>query len=191
MRVLRAADHRVMPWKNGGGSTTEIAVFPEGASLDAFDWRISMAGVAVDGPFSAFAGIDRSLAVLEGEGIVLEVDGQPPVRLTGASAPARFPGDASTRAALIGGPILDLNVMTRRGRHRHRLTRQVLARPVTIDIAAPATLLLSRSPGLTVGGQTLDVNDAAWLSGSVEVTSDAPSEIFLVELWPEPPAPQP
>ncbi|TIN81446.1 MAG: HutD family protein, partial [Mesorhizobium sp.] len=72
MRILRAAEYRSMPWKNGGGVTTEIAVSPSGAGLDDFDWRVSMARVELSGPFSQFAGIDRTLAVLEGEGIVLE-----------------------------------------------------------------------------------------------------------------------
>ncbi|MBV9975040.1 MAG: HutD family protein, partial [Hyphomicrobiales bacterium] len=61
MRVLRAGQHRRMPWKNGGGETTEIIASPEGAGLDEFDWRISMARVATDGPFSRFAGVDRTL----------------------------------------------------------------------------------------------------------------------------------
>jgi uncharacterized protein len=52
MNIIRARDCRVMPWKNRRGSTTEIAVGSAGASLDAFDWRISMAHVAADGPFS-------------------------------------------------------------------------------------------------------------------------------------------
>ncbi|MDP1908248.1 MAG: HutD family protein, partial [Hyphomicrobium sp.] len=43
MRILRAKDYRRMPWKNGGGETTEIAISPEGAALDSFDWRVSMA----------------------------------------------------------------------------------------------------------------------------------------------------
>jgi uncharacterized protein len=51
MRVLTPSDYKRMPWKNGGGETTEIAVFPPGASLDAIAWRLSMASVAADGPF--------------------------------------------------------------------------------------------------------------------------------------------
>jgi environmental stress-induced protein Ves len=47
-----------MPWKNGGGETTEIAVFPDGAGLSDFDWRVSMARVDGDGPFSSFPGIE-------------------------------------------------------------------------------------------------------------------------------------
>ena len=91
MRILRAADYRVMPWKNGGGTTTEITVSPDGSGLDDFDWRVSMARVASSGPFSGFAGVDRTLAVLEGEGIVLDIAGQSPATLTRASAPLSFP----------------------------------------------------------------------------------------------------
>ena len=73
MRIIRAADCRRMPWKNGRGETVEIAISPDGAGIDDFDWRLSMARVETDGPFSLFAGIDRTLAVLEGEGIFLNV----------------------------------------------------------------------------------------------------------------------
>ena len=33
------------PWKNGGGTTREVAVSPEGAGLDDFAWRISLAAL--------------------------------------------------------------------------------------------------------------------------------------------------
>jgi len=61
MKILRSADHKRMPWKNGGGETVEIAISPQGAGLADFDWRVSMATVASDGPFSVFPGIDRTL----------------------------------------------------------------------------------------------------------------------------------
>jgi environmental stress-induced protein Ves len=142
MRILRAADYRMMPWKNGGGTTTEIAVSPDGAGLDDFVWRVSMARVGGSGPFSSFAGIDRTLSVLEGEGIVLDVAGQPAVPLTPASAPFFFPADLPTSAALIAGPITDLNVMTRRGRVLHSVERLAISRPVEIATEAGSTLIL-------------------------------------------------
>ncbi|BCG81059.1 HutD/Ves family protein [Mesorhizobium sp. 113-3-3] len=144
MRILRAADYRVMPWKNGGGTTTEIAVSPEGASLDGFDWRVSMARVEGSGPFSSFAGIDRTLSVLEGEGIVLDVAGRPAARLTPVSAPFAFPADLPTSAALIGGPITDLNVMTRRGRTLHSVERVAISQPVDVATGIGPTLILCR-----------------------------------------------
>jgi len=142
MRILRAADYRVMPWKNGGGTTTEIAVSPDGAGLDEFDWRVSMARVEGSGPFSSFAGIDRTLSVLEGEGIVLDVAGRPAVRLTPVSAPFAFPADLPTSAALIGGPITDLNVMTRRGRTLHSVERVAISQPVDVATGIGSTLIL-------------------------------------------------
>lgn len=142
MRILRAADYRTMPWKNGGGTTTEITVSPDGAGLDDFDWRVSMARVEGGGPFSGFAGVDRTLAVLEGEGIVLDIAGRPPAEVTAASAPLAFPADVSTTAALISGPITDLNVMTRRGRATHTVERLLVSAEVTIRPTTPTTLIL-------------------------------------------------
>ncbi|MBZ9869028.1 HutD family protein [Mesorhizobium sp. CA15] len=147
MRIFRAADYRVMPWKNGGGTTTEIAVSPDGAGLDDFDWRISMARVETSGPFSSFAGIDRTLSVLEGEGIILDIAGQAPARLTMASAPLAFPGDVPTGAALIGGPITDLNIMTRRGRMAHEVERRSFTAEIRIAPRADTTLVLAVGAG--------------------------------------------
>src|SRR5688572_25695921 len=101
MRIVRAADCRVMPWKNGGGTTTEIAVHPESAGLGDFLWRVSMARVESDGPFSAFPGIDRTLTILNGAGILLTVDGRDAIALTPDSAPFAFPGVAPAAATLI------------------------------------------------------------------------------------------
>ena len=123
VKIVRAGECRTTAWKNGGGSTTEIAVAPPGASLDDFDWRVSMARVASDGPFSEFANIDRTLAILKGHGLSLAIGGAAPVMLDQNSEPIRFPGDMPTSARLLAGEIIDLNVMTRRGRFEHRLQR--------------------------------------------------------------------
>ena len=152
MRILRAAEYRSMPWKNGGGVTTEIAVSPPGAGLNDFDWRVSMARVEGSGPFSQFAGIDRTLAVLEGEGIVLDIAGRPPISVTRATDPLSFPADVSTAAALIGGPITDLNVMTRRGRMTHSVERLVASTSVEIRTETRTTLVLCLNGEVIVPG---------------------------------------
>jgi uncharacterized protein len=117
MQFIRATNLKPTPWKNGGGQTTEIAVWPPGASLDAFDWRISLATVERDGPFSLFPGIDRTLAVLKG-GLKLQFADRPNAVLTPGSAAVRFPGEIAVVGELWGGPAHDLNVMTRRGHWR-------------------------------------------------------------------------
>jgi len=123
MRIIRAADCKVMPWKNGGGTTTEIAISPEGASLSDFDWRISMAHVGQDGPFSAFPGIDRTLCVLTGNGIRLAFGDGEAVMLERASGPHFFAADRAVDGQLVDGAIDDLNVMSRRGRWQHEVQR--------------------------------------------------------------------
>jgi environmental stress-induced protein Ves len=130
------ASYRVMPWKNGGGSTTELLVEPPGASLGAgFLWRLSMASVAASGPFSRFPGIDRSLLLLEGDGLDLEHAGHGRTRLLPLAEPARFPGEWDSTGTLLGGPCLDFNVMSDRARVGHRLT---LLRPGPELTALPA-----------------------------------------------------
>ncbi|MBF9196867.1 HutD/Ves family protein [Microvirga terrestris] len=118
-RVIRNEDLVRVPWKNGGGTTAEVAAFPEGSGFDTFGWRISMADVASDGPFSMFPGIDRTLIVVEGSGIELDVEGIA-YPLDKASPKLSFSGDDITTGRLLSGPIRDLNVMTRRGQFRHR-----------------------------------------------------------------------
>src|SRR6516164_1536547 len=95
MRILRSADHREMPWKNGQGATREILVHPEGASLDGFMWRISMAQVNAPGAFSVFPGCDRILCVVNGGPLLLAVEDAEPVRLGVDSPPFHFAADAA------------------------------------------------------------------------------------------------
>jgi environmental stress-induced protein Ves len=118
-RIIRHADLIRVPWKNGGGTTAEVAAFPDGSSFDTFGWRLSMADVASDGPFSVFLGVDRTLIVVEGAGIELDVEGIA-YPLDRNTPKLSFSGDDMTTGRLLSGPIRDLNVMTRRGQFRHR-----------------------------------------------------------------------
>jgi environmental stress-induced protein Ves len=114
VRVLRAAERVASPWKNGGGVTREVAAFPEGADLGGFQWRVSLADVAQGGPFSAFPGVDRVITVVSGAGMALTVDGVEHL-VDAPYRPFAFPGDADTDCRLLAGPLVDFNVMTRRG----------------------------------------------------------------------------
>jgi environmental stress-induced protein Ves len=112
-RVLSPADYRRMPWKNGGGQTHEIAVQPDGAGMAAFAWRVSVAEVAQDGPFSRFPGVDRTLVLLAGNGIRLAGAGAP-LDLRTLYEPVTFTGEAELDCVLADGPVRDFNLMVRR-----------------------------------------------------------------------------
>ena len=119
--IIRAQDCPQIAWKNGGGTTREIAVFPPGAGMSNFDWRLSMAQVVTAGPFSTFVDIDRKLAVLRGTLHLAGPDVE--VRLDAASEAFDFGGDVPIMGSPLDGPATDLNAMTRRGRFVCCLTR--------------------------------------------------------------------
>ena len=139
--VIRSSQCKTSPWENGGGETTEIAVSPTGAGLDDFDWRVSVARVASSGPFSCFLGIDRTIAVLEGAGLRLAIDGRAPIELTSGTEPFAFAGDADVEALLVSGEVFDLNVMTRRRRFFHRLNRIEIPGSARLEATGVQTLL--------------------------------------------------
>jgi environmental stress-induced protein Ves len=111
---LPAQGYRRMRWKNGAGTTTEIAVSPPGAGLDEFEWRLAIADLERPGPFSSFPGVERLLMVLPPGEVALTIDGTeralPPLEVL------RFAGESVVSASLAAGPARDLNLMLRRGR---------------------------------------------------------------------------
>lgn len=132
-----------MPWKNGGGTTQEIVSWPEGAGLDGFGWRASIATIAAAGPFSVFAGVDRSIMLLEGDGVRLYThDGRIEHRLDVPGRPFAFSGDDAIDCTLLGGPSNDFNVMTRHGQWRADV--QVLDHATAMEAAPHGVLLALR-----------------------------------------------
>ena len=108
-RLIRCADVPDQPWRNGGGITRELLAWPPGS-----DWqlRLSVADIQADGPFSVFEGVQRWFVVLQGEGVALQVAGQPHC-LTPSSAPLCFSGDVSTSCHLLDGPTREAYIAER------------------------------------------------------------------------------
>lgn len=147
-RLLRAAERRAEPWKNGGGVTHEVVGFPAGAGTDGFDWRVSIAEVAAPGPFSCFDGVDRILTLIEG-GLYLDfADVRRPMTLTRRSAPCAFPGDLPTFGTPSDGVARDLNVMVRRGRWAATVSRLWPAGSMRVDRGGDVMLLLFAGEGV-------------------------------------------
>jgi uncharacterized protein len=182
--ILRAAERSAVPWKNGGGLTREVAVHPPGSDLGNFDWRVSLAEVHRGGPFSSFPGVDRHLAVLEGQ-LELAVAGRDRFTLFAGTPPVSFPGDVPAFAEPRQPPVADLNVMTRRSRFEARLLRCRVHAAGTVRLEAETTLILAVTQ-LTVCGTPLAALDAARFNASAESltvqAADHDAAYWLIEI---------
>jgi environmental stress-induced protein Ves len=187
LRHLRAAERVAAPWRNGGGVTREVIVHPAGADLASFDWRVSIAEVASDGPFSAFPGIDRLMAVLSGAGVRLEVEGAASVTVRPGDPPAAFPGDARTSGFLLDGPIRDLNVMTRRGAAFARMRRLEIAEALEVATVGAALLLWEAGEGWIEAHETRidpDPLDAIFAerAGRIRIGAVSGAALWFIDL---------
>ena len=112
-RLIKADQRAVVPWKNGGGTTTELAQAPVKASGQDWSWRISIANVEQSGPFSMFAGIDRISCVVDGDGMDLRYEDGSVVALE-PNQPVTYDGGATVIGKLRSTPIRNFNVMVDR-----------------------------------------------------------------------------
>lgn len=147
IQLIRYQDCPSTPWKNGDGSTKQLFISPINAELTEFDYRISIASISSNGPFSSFIGIDRQLVILEGDGVELSINSHEGTkqinglgagekisgntdtteykRLTPTDSPFCFAGETSITSQLLGSNVIDFNVMTKRGAfkaHTQRLS---------------------------------------------------------------------
>ena len=152
--VLRNHEHQRMPWRNGGGVTSEVVRSPSEGSGADFDWRISFAEVEQSGPFSPFPDVDRTILLVSGPPMLLEFPDR--THALQAFEPFRFPGEDAVHCT-VSGPTRDLNVMVRRGRAR-----------ATVDVL--------RIEG-TATAPAADVVLVAVLEGAVTVAGAEPSPL--------------
>jgi environmental stress-induced protein Ves len=112
-KIYSPEDFQTLPWRNGLGSTVEL-ISESLEGYETFSWRLSIASVANDGPFSDFSGYDRTLLLLEGAGITLNNPNGGSIELNSPLDCAHFKGEDLINASLHDGPIKDFNVMTLR-----------------------------------------------------------------------------
>jgi environmental stress-induced protein Ves len=154
---LTPRQYKVMPWKNGGGMTTEILAEPkaDGGNL----WRLSIAEVAQSGPFSDFSGYDRTIMLIEGAGFTLDFESAPSKRLDRLYEPYAFDGGWKTDCTLIDGPIRDFNLMALRDAGPAELTVARLDRD-GISVPPARTVVFHAFDGeATVSGRPLPAGE--------------------------------
>jgi len=168
---LPAALRPHTPWKNAGGTTQEIAISPANASLQNFTWRLSMARITGPGPFSLFPQTDRILTVLEGT-LRLEFQDQSPISLAPLQ-PHAFSGESPCQGTPLNGPVLDLNIMLKRG-HASAEIKILAAGQSVAATEATTTLIVALQPTqIQIEGHAyaLTLHDAQHLSGVTTTVS--------------------
>lgn len=184
-QLIRLEDVPATPWRNGGGLTRELAVWPEAAD---WTWRMSVAEVGQSGPFSSFDGVDRWFAVLAGSGLELTVNRQTH-RLTVADAPFFFDGAASADCQLTDGATQDFNLMVQKSRAIAHMVRVSNNLDAAVDMPANTSKMIAIyaiNSGATVvfNGEALHLSAASLAWRAV----DAPASVRITSsnaLWME------
>ena len=192
--IIRRASFTAAPWKNGGGITHEAIRVP--STGDAFLWRVSVAQIDASGPFSAFAGYDRKMVLLRGQGITLEFGSGTRSVLRSVGDWVEFDGAMSTRCELLDGPCVDLNLMVSKSlRTAARIERLSEPTPVAA-IQGETTLIFGISDPLSLDSRAgefarLEPWDLAILSDSsahlnkiAPGEDSAPSAVFIATISP-------
>jgi environmental stress-induced protein Ves len=192
LSLLKTSGYRRVRWKNDGGWTTEIAREPKD-STDDFRWRVSIADIESDGPFSTFPGVTRELMLLSGNGIELDIDDAPPQRLTERFQRVRFDGEARVGCRLLAGPTRDFNAMTRRDVARAEVMARPLVGPMVLFAEADVVWLahvFSGNAEVRADNErtSLDIGDTLRIDFATRDASrviiEGTGEIVLVKLMP-------
>ena len=112
MHIISPQQWQTQRWQNGGGITHQLCRQDDAQGML---WRLSVAEVASDGPFSRFEHIDRIIMLLDGAGFSLHGEGFAPQVLNTPLTPFAFAGETPIQCSLINGAVRDFNLMTRRG----------------------------------------------------------------------------
>lgn len=168
-----------VPWKNSGGTTREIA---QAKGPKGFAWRLSMADVETEGPFSAFPGMRRILTVIDGDG--LELHDRDQAHVVPCCTPFHFAGDTQIRSVLRAGKIRDFNVIY--DADRVGADVRVLDGPLHKNICPDGRRILAvfGVTGLfSLGGQIAGREAFALLKiGTVPMALPEHSKVLIVEL---------
>ena len=189
MRLLRFQDLPITPWKNGGGVTREITSAKDDKTGADFLWRISIATIAASGPFSRFDDVDRTIAVLSGNGIRLShADGT--TELTTSAPPYAFAGETPIYADVIDGETSDLNAMSLRHRFRQDMRMHLVSHETTIRSTTDRNVVVFGGPmTMSQQGEHLAVEafDAVVdiASGSIfALSASEPTPCYLIAFQP-------
>ena len=140
LQLISPNQWQTQAWKNGGGITHQLARSDDSLGMR---WRVSIAEVASDGPFSRFEQTDRIIMLLQGEGFCLHGAAEQAVVLDKDLVPFAFAGETTIECTLINGPVRDFNLMTRRADVKASLQVLSVTEPLSLTLASESLLYLA------------------------------------------------
>ncbi|WP_017347366.1 HutD/Ves family protein [Pantoea sp. A4] len=168
----------VTPWKNGGGETREIIAIPSPQA--EFSWRASIATLSQSGPFSSFPGVDRTITLLSGSEVTLEIDQQP--RRLRQWQPVAFAGEQSVFCHVGTEPSQDFNIMVARAEYRAEVSVTAAAATATEGVC-----LVLRGRWRAGDDQLAPAEGIYWRGQRVTLEPDSEQAMLLfVALIPQP-----
>jgi environmental stress-induced protein Ves len=184
--LLKKANYLESLWKNGLGSTFQIAIFPENATVAANDflWRISMAVVSSSNSFSQFSECERQLVVWKGAGLVL--NGTPLM----PHAPYTFSGEQHIECDLLeNSPVTDLGIIYKKKSLKASLKVIHLDNSATLNLNAGTHLLfLAKGDDCKINESSLENGDCLKIESSknsddqLNIFSQSPLTFYHIEI---------
>lgn len=184
IEVITPAQWQTQRWQNGGGITHQLCRQDDEHGLL---WRLSIAEVASDGPFSRFDNIDRIIMLLTGAGFSLHGVGANPQVLDTPLKPFAFTGEAAIHCTLLKGAVRDFNLMTRRDTVQAQLQVLTIGNAVQTLPLSPQTLIYiaggSVNAELAAKHITLQAQHTLNLSneaGTVQLSSNDNAQVIII-----------
>ncbi|MEQ5872784.1 HutD family protein [Sagittula sp. NFXS13] len=180
MKSIRFTETKETPWRNGGGITREVARAEDDGGLL---WRLSIADVGSEGPFSDFAGLTRVLTVIRGGPMMLDTPSE--TLVAALHAPLTFDGGLPVSARLPNGPLRDLNLMYESGRVHAEVSvlEGPFEGPLVPDAQAPLRVVFGLAEGFHLNRAPFDAGDTVLLEGEAATLTLADGgSILLISL---------
>lgn len=186
MKLRKYGSYKSTPWKNGGGVTSEIAIYPETANFadNDFLWRLSSAKITSTNNFSAFDGYDRILFVVKGEGLLLSENGSPHKNRLPSLIAYRFQGETPIECELLSDEVVDFGIIYKRGLFKVDTDVLELAlsnEPQMLSIKDGVTLLFCAQGNCLIEDIKTNVPESMTSMDTLEIKNAANLKITIQE----------
>ena len=174
--VLRAADLKSVPWRNGQGTTRDILTVsaPHGRLL----WQVSIADLVRDADFSDFTGFERIFTPIANPVELSFDDGL--FAACPALAPVPFAGETRTRCRVRNGPTQAFNAVWDRTAYAVTVGVLHVASGGRIKADGAISVLHCLQGMIALGGGSLEAGDSGHGPGSLDAS--ALSDVIAIQV---------